>query len=260
MSRFTALMDGDDAVDGSVDSPAASEKPPPLEDPIFWVDLEMSGLDPSTHTILEVAVIASDGRLSTLVEGPSLVIHHDDDVLNAMNDWSREQHAASGLTERCRASTVEMAEAEEAMCAFVSEHSDGRPAVLGGACVYKDKQFLDTYMPMLRGLLSHRVVDVATVRELARRWQPSAARNAPKGETKHRALDDIRYSIEECRFYRDACWRPMERRRGHRHGRRHTGPKVKAASDASAVKSDIDEMLRKMVAADLEAHPASSQT
>ena len=117
--------------------------------------------------------------------------------------------------------------------------------------MYKDKQFLDTYMPTLRGLLSHRVVDVATVRELARRWQPSAARNAPKGETKHRALDDIRYSIEECRFYRDACWKPMERRRGHRHGRRHTGPKVKAPSDASgSAVTDIDEMLRNMVDAE----------
>lgn len=184
-----------------------------LTDPIFWIDLEMSGLDPMHHTILEVAVIASDGALEKLVDGPSLCIHHGDDVLEKMNDWSTNQHGSSGLTERCRTSSTSLADAEAALLTFVETHAGGRPAVLGGACVYKDLEFIARHMPTLRAKLSHRVVDVSTVRQLAWRWQPTAARHAPRGEgSSHRALDDIRYSIDELKYYRDTLFKPMEKR------------------------------------------------
>lgn len=187
-----------------------------LRDPIFWIDLEMSGLDPMEHTILEVAIIATDGSLNRTIEGPSLCIHHDDDTLASMNDWSREQHEKSGLTQRCRESTVVLADAEAAVVAFVSEHAGGRPAVLGGACVYVDQQFVHRRMPALGALLSHRVIDVSTIRQLAWRWHPTVARAGPKGESSHRALDDVRYSIAELRYFRDSCWKPPERSRGRR--------------------------------------------
>ena len=202
-------------------APPADEEPGArsLRDPIFWIDLEMSGLDPLEHTILEIAIIATDGSLNRSIEGPSLCIHHDDATLSSMNDWSREQHEKSGLTQRCRESTVELADAEAAAVAFVNEYAGGRPAVLGGACVYVDKQFLDRRMPALGALLSHRVIDVSTIRQLAWRWHPTAARAAPKGESTHRALDDIRYSIEELRYFRDSCWKPPEKPRNRRHER-----------------------------------------
>jgi oligoribonuclease len=202
----------------SAAAPAAEAATSPLVDPIFWVDLEMTGLDPATHTILEVAVIASDGALKTLVEGPSLAIHQDDATLSAMNEWSQEQHGRSGLTERCRTSPTLMSEAEKRVVEFITQHAGGRLAVLGGACVYKDLEFIERHMPALRKCVSHRVVDVATLRELAYRWTPSVARRAPRGESSHRALDDIRYSSEECRYWRDKCWQPLEppRRRAAR--------------------------------------------
>lgn len=229
MSRFVALMDQDTAVEppslenlditDDVDqgaAPTTDDIAAPLTDPIFWVDLEMSGLDVQEHTILELAVIVTDGVLERSIEGPALTIHHDEGVLSSMNDWSQKQHAASGLTQRCRESTTSMEAAEAALVDFVVQHARGRPAVLGGACVYVDKGFLDARFPLLAPHLSHRVIDVSSIRELAWRWHPSAARGAPKGESTHRALDDIRYSIAELRYYREACWRPLEKRgRGH---------------------------------------------
>lgn len=211
-NRFASLAVADDTIDGAttgLDSHGHDEShAKPLQDPIFWVDLEMTGLDPMQHTILEVAVIASDGALQRLIEGPSLVIHHEEDVLSAMNEWSKKQHAQSGLIERCRASSLKLSEAEAKLMTFFEAHKNAHPAVLGGACVYKDLEFIGRRMPMLRELLSHRVVDVSTIRELARRWTPAACRGAPRSTVTHRALDDIKYSIEECRYYRECCWRP----------------------------------------------------
>ena len=238
MSRF-AVLDADDDTDTSTSAspeefiatppskPARAAPPPPptstpppkstpLDKPLFWIDLEFTGLDASKDTILEVAVIASDGELRRFIEGPNLVIHHDAATLDSMNDWSTRQHASSGLTERCRASTVSLAQAEAEMLAFLNCHCPaGSLATLAGACVYKDKEFLDARMPRLRGRLSHRVVDVSSIRELAWRWTPRHVRHAPKGECAHRALDDIRHSIEELQYYRRAMFRASP---GPRHG------------------------------------------
>jgi oligoribonuclease len=179
-----------------------------LDKPLFWIDCEFTGLDASKDTILELAVIVSDGELRNFIEGPSLVIHHDAATLGTMNEWSTRQHASSGLTQRCRASDVSLAQAEAELLAFVERHCPaGSLATLAGACVYKDKEFLDACMPRLRGRLSHRVVDVSSIRELAWRWMPRQARQAPKSECAHRALDDIRHSIEELKYYRRAMFR-----------------------------------------------------
>ena len=216
MSRFAVLPLSDDESDPeptAVEALAANGMGQPvtmseqcttnLKQPLFWIDLEMTGLEVNTDSILEVAMIATDGELDRVLEGPNFVIHHDESVLENMNEWSTKQHAASGLTDRCRTSTVMLADAEEALVAFVRAHCPAsRKAVLAGACVYKDKEFLDVYMPRLRPLLSHRVVDVSTLRELAWRWNPHAAQSAPRGQSAHRALDDIRYSIQELRHYR----------------------------------------------------------
>jgi oligoribonuclease len=242
MSRFVALMDQDEAALSESDVDAAAQEGPAFElgaedaaaslsladatvvattprliDPLFFVDLEMTGLDASKDNILEVAMIATDRDLETLIEGPSLVIPHGDDVLASMNEWSLAQHASSGLTERCRRSSTSLKEVEEALIAFLREHSPSdrpRSAILAGACVYKDKEFLDAHMPRLQPLLSHRVVDVSSVRELAKRWHPMAQRACPRNDTAlHRALDDIRYSIEELRYYRTAVFQPAEKKR-----------------------------------------------
>ena len=189
-----------------------------LHDPIFWVDLEMTGLDPNVHHILEVACIVTDGSLARSVEGPSLIIHQPESVLSGMNEWSSQQHGKSGLTSKSRESKTSCAEAEAKLRQFFLEHGNGRPrsVVLGGACVYVDLQFLHSRMPSLSPLLSHRVIDVSTVRALAMRWQPTRYQKcrptaATPGGVAHRALDDIRYSIKELKALRDACWLPMER-------------------------------------------------
>lgn len=188
-----------------------------LHNPIFWVDMEMTGLDPSVDTILEVAIIVTDGSLETQIEGHSLCIHHEETVLASMNPWSATQHGASGLTNRCRDSNISLETADWMLECFIKRHvADGRMAVLGGACVYVDKQFIDMRMPRVAKLLSHRVIDVATVRQLAWMWQPTVMRSAHKGECTHRALDDIRHSIHELRYLRDVCWKPVETRKRRR--------------------------------------------
>lgn len=230
MSRFAMLdaVDLDEAVD-----PDATLRPKPRDEvddtlrpkthdadplinPLFWIDLEMTGLDAREHHILEVAIICTDGELERTVDGPNIVIHHDDAVLAGMNVWSMKQHGESGLTERVRHSSTSLTDAESELISFVGTHrpAEGR-AMLAGACVYKDLEFIDVHMPRLRALLSHRVVDVSTVRHLCRMWNPSAARQA-RGELSdskacmHRALDDVRYSINELRCYRKHCFRQQQ--------------------------------------------------
>jgi len=224
MSRFATLAD----CDLDEELPETHRKPA-LEEPLFWLDLEMTGLQPREHHILELAIIVSDGELSRTIDGPEMVIHHEDIVLNTMNEWSTKQHGDSGLTDRCRASTVTLADAEDALVAFVTAHClSGVPAVLAGACVYKDLEFIEVHMPRLRALLSHRVVDVSTVRALCRVWYPGAARRArgtlgSPADCQHRALEDIRYSISELRYYRQHCFKPSGCNSGGGSGGRGSG-------------------------------------
>ena len=176
---------------------------PPLERPLVWVDLEMTGLDPAVHTIVEAAVIITDGQLETVVEGPELVISATDDELALMDDFVTKMHTSSGLVELVKASKVTTAEAEEAILAFIKEHvPEKRKGVLAGNSIHADRGFLQQHMPSITDHLHYRLIDVSTVKELARRWYPEALAGAPEKGGGHRALADIRESIDELRYFR----------------------------------------------------------
>lgn len=174
-------------------------------DRLVWVDLEMTGLEPERCTILEIATLVTDAALEVVAEGPALAIHHPDDVLAAMDDWNREHHAASGLIQRSRESRITMAEAEQRTLDFVRQHVAQRASPLCGNSVHQDRRFLARHMPAFENYLHYRNVDVSTLKELVRRWYPAD----PPFEKKHchLALDDIRESIAELRFYRERYFR-----------------------------------------------------
>jgi oligoribonuclease len=178
-----------------------------LDLPLVWVDLEMTGLDPEQHVIVEAAVIITDGSLDTVIEGPDLVINQPDSALDAMVDVVAEMHAKSGLTDAVRASDIPVEEAERAILAFIAEHvPNARVAPLAGNSVHADRAFLRRFMPEVEGHLHYRNVDVSTLKELARRWRPELVDEAPEKGGGHRALADIRESIVELRYYRDALF------------------------------------------------------
>lgn len=174
---------------------------------IVWIDLEMTGLDPERERIIEMATLITDGQLAIVAEGPELVIHQPDSVLDAMDDWNREHHGSSGLTDRVRASTIDEREAERRTLAFIAEHCGKRTAPLAGNSVHHDRRFLAAYMPELLAYLHYRIIDVSTVKELTRRWYPDALAAAPPKRETHRALEDIRESIAELQYYRSAVFR-----------------------------------------------------
>lgn len=183
------------------------------EDPVatnllVWLDLEMTGLDPYRERILEIAAVVTSAELEVVAEGPSLVVHQPDEVLDGMGPWCTEHHGASGLTERVRASTLGEEEAERQILEFVAAHCAEATAPLAGNSVHTDRAFLARYMPRLDGYLHYRIVDVSTVKEVVRRWYPSVFSRRPRKKSTHRALDDIVESIEELRFYRDRVFRP----------------------------------------------------
>lgn len=172
-------------------------------DVLVWLDMEMTGLDPERERIIEVATILTDGNLTEIAVGPELVIHQPDEVLAAMDDWNRKHHGASGLVDRVRASTISDADAEAQTIAFINAHvpAKDRP-VLAGNSIHQDRRFIHGYMPALDRRLHYRMVDVSTIKELARRWFPELAAKVPAKKETHRALDDIRESIDELRWYR----------------------------------------------------------
>jgi len=183
--------------------------PTPDTDYLIWMDLEMSGLDAERERILEIATIITDKELLVVAEGEEIVVHQPDELLAAMDDWNREHHGASGLTDRVKASTVTEAEAEARVVAFIDQHvpATERP-VLAGNSIHQDRRFIRRYLPALDRRLHYRMVDVSTVKELARRWYPSIFDHRPNKRETHRALDDIRESIEELRFWRDHVFAP----------------------------------------------------
>jgi oligoribonuclease len=173
--------------------------------PLVWIDLEMSGLDPDTCQILEIATLITDGDLNLLAEGPDLVVHAPDSVLDAMDAWCTQQHGSSGLTAQVRASTITLADAEARTLEFIRAHCPPGRSPLCGNSIGHDRRFLIRHMPQLAGFLHYRSVDVSSIKELARRWYPDLV-PFRKGET-HRALDDIRESIAELRHYREHIFR-----------------------------------------------------
>lgn len=169
---------------------------------LVWIDLETTGIDDRTCRILEIATIVTDKDLNTVEEGPDLVIHQPDDVLATMDPWCIAQHGSSGLTEASRVSTVSLEDAEKQTLAFVKKHCLKGKAPMCGNSIAFDRRFIMHHMPQLNRYLNYRNVDVSSVKELAFRWYPQAIANIAKVSA-HRALGDIRQSIEELRYYRE---------------------------------------------------------
>lgn len=172
--------------------------------------MEMSGLYPEKDRILEVAILVTDGELNLIAEGPTLIIHQPDDLLDAMDEWNTSHHDASGLTERVRASTMDEAGASAAILEFLSEHTDKSKAPLAGNSVHQDRRFLARYMPEVEAWLHYRNIDVSTIKELAKRWYPEQYASRPTKKGNHRAMDDLMESIEELQYYRRAIFLPPE--------------------------------------------------
>ena len=168
---------------------------------LVWMDLEMTGLDPEREHIIEIATIITDGELNIVAEGPSLVVHQSDDLLNAMDAWNTSHHGASGLTARVKASQLTLAEAEQQTLDFIHQYVPASTSPLCGNSIHQDRRFLVRYMPKLEAYLHYRNIDVSTVKELARRWYPAC--KAPEKKAEHLALADIRESIQELRWYRE---------------------------------------------------------
>lgn len=183
----------------------------PLTQPLVWIDCEMTGLDPDNDLIVEIATIITDGDLEQVEQGPALVIAAPDTALDGMAEIVQRMHTSSGLLEQIRRADRTVADAEAATLAFIRMHVP-EPAVapLAGNSVHADRMFLRRHMPTLEAHLHYRNVDVSTVKELARRWDPSLLTEAPGKRERHRALDDILESIAELRFYRDALFGDRE--------------------------------------------------
>jgi oligoribonuclease len=172
------------------------------------MDLEMTGLDHDHDVIVEIATIVTDDDLAIVAEGPDLVVHADEDALARMGDVVRNMHTSSGLLEQIRASTVDLATAGAETLAFIQEHvPEPRTVPLCGNSIGTDRRFLARWLPEIEEYLHYRSVDVSSVKELARRWYPEAVAKAPGKHGTHRALDDIRESIAELRYYREAVFR-----------------------------------------------------
>ena len=176
-------------------------------DRLVWVDLEMTGLDADRCAVVEIATIITDSALEIIAEGPNIVIFQPPEVMAGMSDVVRQMHARSGLLDAISASKVSLQEAEARTLAFVKEHCAERSSPLCGNSIWKDRQFIERYMPALDGYLHYRHIDVSTLKELVRRWYGKAMAAPPKAET-HRALDDIRESIAELRYYRERFFIP----------------------------------------------------
>ncbi len=174
---------------------------------LVWLDLEMTGLDHANNVIIEIASIVTDSELNILAEGPNIAIHQPDSELAKMDEWCTNTHGATGLTQRVRESQIDLAQAETDTLAFISQWVDPGQSPMCGNSIGTDRRFLLEYMPRLEGYFHYRNVDVSTLKELARRWAPSVYSSFNKEGT-HLALDDIRESIDELRFYRQQFLAP----------------------------------------------------
>ena len=176
---------------------------------LAWMDLEMTGLDPEQHTILEIATLITDDNLELIAEGPDLIVHAGEDDLSRMDEVVVKMHTKSGLLSEVRASTVSLAEAGARTLAFLKQHIDKEGTVpLCGNSIGTDRRFLAKHLSEIEDFLHYRSVDVSTVKELARRWNPRVLETAPEKATGHRAMDDIRESLEELRHYRETVFLP----------------------------------------------------
>lgn len=174
-------------------------------DNLIWIDLEMTGLDTLNDAIIEIATVVTNGQLDILAEGPVVAIHQPDSILDAMDEWNTKQHARSGLTERVRTSDYSTRQAEQLTLEFVSQYVPANCSPMCGNSICQDRRFMHRLMPELESYFHYRNLDVSTVKELYKRWAPERAQF--EKESSHLALDDVRDSINELRFYREQFFR-----------------------------------------------------
>jgi oligoribonuclease len=168
---------------------------------LIWIDCEMTGLDPATNRIIEIATIITDSDLNIVAEGPNIAIHQSDELLDSMDEWNTSHHTESGLVGKVRASEVTEEEAERLTLEFVRKHTEYRKSPLCGNTIGQDRRFIRKYLPELHDHFHYRSIDVSTVKELAKRWKPELSSHVKSGA--HRALDDIKESIAELAYYRE---------------------------------------------------------
>jgi len=169
---------------------------------LVWIDMEMSGLDPDSDSVLEVALIVTDKDLNLVETGPVLVVHQRDEVLDAMDSWNKGTHGKSGLIDKVKASTLSEADVEAQMIEFMKQHVGERTSPMCGNSICQDRRFLARHMPKLEAYFHYRNLDVSTLKELAARWRPDLKDGFKKANS-HTALADIQESIEELKYYRD---------------------------------------------------------
>jgi oligoribonuclease len=173
---------------------------------LIWIDLEMTGLIPERDTIIEIATLVTDSELNVLAQGPVLAIHHPKSVLGAMDEWNTKQHGASGLVDRVLQSTISMRQAEQLTLSFLANWLPKGKSPMCGNSIGQDRRFLARYMPELEEFFHYRSIDVSTIKELARRWQPEVLNGVIK-QGSHLALDDILDSVAELKYYRSTLFR-----------------------------------------------------
>ncbi len=178
----------------------------PSDTNLVWMDLEMSGLDPKTCVILEIATLITDKDLNLVAQGPALVVYQPQSVLDAMDDWNKKHHGDSGLAQAVQNSAVTLAEAEQRTLDFIAQYCKPKSSPLCGNTIYQDRRFLIEYMPKLEGFLHYRLVDVSTIKELVKRWYGPEFQ-APQKKQRHKALDDILETVEELKFYRKTVFK-----------------------------------------------------
>lgn len=176
-------------------------------DRLVWVDMEMSGLQPETDRILEIAMIVTDGDLNIVAEGPVLVVHQEDAVLDRMDAWNKGTHGKSGLIDKVKASTLTEADVEAECLAFLKQHVKSSISPMCGNTIHQDRRFMNRYMPKLEAYFHYRNIDVSTIKELCKRWQPEIAKGFSKQQA-HTALADIIESVEELRYFREKLFIP----------------------------------------------------
>ncbi|MDP2829829.1 MAG: oligoribonuclease [Sulfuricellaceae bacterium] len=169
---------------------------------LIWLDMEMSGLNPDSDRILEVAMVVTDADLNTVAESPVLVVHQSDAVLDGMDNWNKGTHGKSGLIDKVKASKMGDAEVEAAMLEFMQQYVGSRKSPMCGNSICQDRRFMARYMPKLEDYFHYRNLDVSTLKELVRRWHPQVY-DGFKKQNKHEALADIYESIDEMKYYRD---------------------------------------------------------
>src|SRR2546421_4692655 len=170
---------------------------------LIWIDMEMTGLQPESDRIIEIAILVTDPQLEIVAAGPLLVVHQPDEVLEAMDSWNKNTHKKTGLIERVRASPLAEADVERRALEFVGEYVPPASSPMCGNSICQDRRFLARWMPQLESHFHYRNLDVSTLKELVRRWKPELMKGFSK-EGKHEALADILESIEELKFYRKA--------------------------------------------------------